>query len=86
MALLLSANVPRMFLSSSAGSVLLTRVATSYAPTTSYVGNFLILLFGQLFVFLTWKVVIWPKLLSPLRNLPQPRVNQIPSCTIHVTS
>lgn len=85
MAMLLSATVPRIFLSSTAASVLLTRVASSYAPSISFVGNFLILMFVQLFVFLAWKVVIWPKLMSPLRALPQPRVVNI-SVTVIITS
>lgn len=77
MALLLSANLPPILLSSAIASVFLNRVAPSYAPVTSHVGNFLILLIGQLSLFLTWKVVIWPKFLSPLRNLPQPKVSLI---------
>lgn len=61
----------KQFLASSAlGSVLLTRYAPQYS-----IGYFLagfVFLTLQLLGWLTWVVVLYPKLVSPLRHLPQP--------------
>lgn len=66
-------TVPQLFVFSAAASVL----ARAYAPAYSLgLVSTTFLLFLALFVSkITWTVVIYPKLFSPLRHLPTPDDN-----------
>jgi hypothetical protein len=66
-------SIPQLFVFSASASVL----ARAYAPAYSFgVFSTTVLLFLALFVSkITWNVVIYPKLFSPLRHLPTPDDN-----------
>lgn len=40
-----------------------------------FAGNFVAAWAVQLFIYAIWMVVLWPKLFSPLRGLPEPQNN-----------
>lgn len=61
-------------LSSVAGSLILVHTAPHYSISASYVKTFLALETIQLLLGLLWRVVLHPKLFSPLRHLPHPKV------------
>ena len=62
-------------LSSILGAAFLVRFAPKYSVSASYTYTVLALFSVQLFALFTWSVILWPKLLSPLRHLPQPNVS-----------
>ncbi|KAI9845089.1 MAG: hypothetical protein M1837_005093 [Sclerophora amabilis] len=64
--------LPQLTGASILGSALLVRVAPDYVLSHSYVWT-AVQLFALLFsIWATWIVVFYPKLFSPLRDLPQP--------------
>ena len=66
-----------MALSSVAGSLLLVHKAPDYSVSASAVKTFLVLETIHILLGLVWKVVLYPKLFSPLRHLPQPKVRPL---------
>jgi hypothetical protein len=40
-----------------------------------FVGNFIAIWLAQLFLYAIWSMILWPKLFSPLRGLPEPGNN-----------
>ena len=66
-----------MALSSVAGSLLLVHKAPAYSISASAVKTFLVLGTIHILLGLFWKVVLYPKLFSPLRHLPQPKVRPL---------
>lgn len=38
-----------------------------------YIGTFFQLFFLELFVYVAWRTIIYPKYISPLRHLPSPK-------------
>ena len=64
-----------IFLSSAAASVASVYYVTpSYLPASA-TANFLLSFFAQFIAVAIYKVIIYPKLLSPLRHLPSPSVS-----------
>jgi hypothetical protein len=62
------------FLASLAASAVLTRFALEYAPFSTYLKNFFAI-YSIIFSSLTvYNVILWPKVFSPLRNLPHAKV------------
>jgi cytochrome P450 len=61
-----------ILVSSAATSILLGHYAPTYAPASRLLSFFLVAL-GELFLWATWKVIVYPKFLSPLRGLPEPQ-------------
>lgn len=61
-------------LSSVAGSLILVHNAPHYSISASYIKTFLALETIQLLLGFLWRLVLRPKLFSPLRHLPQPKV------------
>lgn len=59
-------------------SAVLSFVLVQYLPgfllysKPTYIGTFSQLLLLQLPIWTIWKVIIWPKFVSPLRNIPGP--------------
>lgn len=70
-----------LLLLSAAESGALTRLAPQYAPFSSFFWNFAVLFVLQLFCFLLYDCVLYPYFLTPLRELPQPKVS-----TFHTSS
>lgn len=68
-------TITQFLAASAAASVVLGRYAPEYTLGQSYLLTAIAFFFGQFFVWATYKVVIYPKFLSPLRNLPQPSVS-----------
>lgn len=66
---------PQIALTSIAGSVGLIQFAPQYSPSRSYIGTFFVLISIISILGAFWRVVLWPKLFSPLRHLPQPSVS-----------
>jgi hypothetical protein len=56
------------------GTILWNRFLPQYAPFHSLVANFSFLFAFQYFLYTIWSVILWPKLFTPLRNLPSPKV------------
>lgn len=61
-------------LSSVAGSFFLVHNAPQYSFSASYVKTFLALEAIQILLGLVWQAILYPKLFSPFRHLPQPKV------------
>lgn len=53
-------------------SILLERINPEYSIRHSYVWTATVLAFVQFISWLAWSVVLYPKLFSPLRHLPEP--------------
>ena len=70
-----------MALNSVAGSFLLVYKAPNYSISASVVKTFLVLEIIHILLGLLWKVVLYPKLFSPLRHLPQPKVRLLSHST-----
>ena len=66
-------------LSSVAGSLILVHKAPQYSFSASHVKTFLALETIQLLLGLLWQVILYPKLFSPLRHLPHPKVRPMPN-------
>jgi hypothetical protein len=64
----------RTLLVSLVGSVLLTRFAPQHAPFASWFLNFLTFYIPIVSTVLVAKAFVYPYLLSPLRDLPMPKV------------
>lgn len=64
----------RLLLVSLAESAALTRLAPQYAPFSSFFWNFAVLFVFQLFSFLLYDCILYPYFLTPLRELPEPKV------------
>jgi hypothetical protein len=64
----------KLLLSAVVGSAAFTRLVPQHAPFESYGANFAVLFFVQALGWFTWSVILWPKLFTPLRRLPQPEV------------
>ena len=62
-------------LSSVVGSFILVHNAPQYSISLSYVKTFLLLETIQILLGLLWLVVLYPKLFSPFRHFPQPKVD-----------
>jgi hypothetical protein len=62
------------FLASLAASVVLTRFALEYAPFSTYLGNFFAVYSISFSSLAVYDVILWPKVFSPLRSLPQVEV------------
>lgn len=60
-------------LSSVAGSFVLVHNAPQYSISASYVKTFLVLETIQILLGLLWEAILYPKLFSPIRHLPQPK-------------
>lgn len=60
-------------LSSVAGSFFLVHNAPQYSISASYVKTFLALEAIQILLGLVWQAILYPKLFSPFRHLPQPK-------------
>jgi hypothetical protein len=70
----MSSALGAIFMNSLAGSVVFNRSLPQYAPFQSYVANFFALLALQYVAYFIWNVILWPKLFTPLRGLPGPKV------------
>ena len=70
-----------MALSSVAGSLILVHKAPGYSISASAVKTFLVLETIHILLGLVWKIVLYPKLFSPLRHLPQPKVRPLSNPT-----
>ena len=66
----------RLLLLSAAESGTLTSFAPQYVPFSSYFWNFAVLFVLQLFCFLLYDCVLYPYFLTPLRELPEPKVSR----------
>ena len=53
-------------------SLLLHRVAPTYTVRHSYAWTAVVLALVQYVAWMTWRAILYPKLFSPLRRLPQP--------------
>lgn len=60
-------------LSSVTGSFFLVHNAPQYSVSSSYVKTFLVLETVQILLGLLWQAILYPKLFSPIRHLPQPK-------------
>jgi hypothetical protein len=60
--------------SSFVASVLLVKLAPHYSINESYPWTAAVLFFSQWIVYGLYAVVIFPRFISPLRHLPQPKV------------
>jgi predicted permease len=67
----------RALLVSLVGSVLLTRFAPQQAPFASWFFNFLTIYVPIVSTLLVAKAFVYPHLLSPLRDLPMPKVRDV---------
>lgn len=65
-------------LSSVLASIPLVHYAPEYSISASYVKTFLVFEIIQILLGLLWQVILYPKLFSPLRHLPQPEVGPHP--------
>lgn len=65
-------------LSSLAGSFVLVHNAPQYSISASYVKTFIVLETVHILLGLLWQAVLYPKLFSPIRHLPQPKVGHGP--------
>lgn len=76
---------PQIAFISTAGSAGLRQFAPQYSLSRSYLATFFILFAILSVLGAFWKVILWPKLFSPLRHLPQPPVscNGQMSLTVH---
>lgn len=63
-----------MALSSVAGSFVLVHNAPKYSISASYVKTFVALEAIHILLGLLWQAVLYPKLFTPFRHLPQPKV------------
>ena len=63
-----------ILLTSALLSALLVRAVPAYSIQSSYFRTFLAIVAVRVIILGTWVMIIWPKLLSPLRHLPQPAV------------
>ena len=63
-----------ILLGSIATSILVTRFTYDFAPLNLYLTVVAIAISFQCIVYGFWMVVLWPKLFSPLRQLPTPEV------------
>ncbi|MCJ1467384.1 hypothetical protein MMC07_006008 [Pseudocyphellaria aurata] len=61
-----------IIVSSLAATSIITQFAPNLAPSTSYVLKFLSFFFALSAASFIWQVIIYPKLLSPIRHLPRP--------------
>lgn len=61
-------------LSSVAASFVLVHTAPQYSVSASYVQTFAVLETIQILLGLLWQAILYPKLFSPIRHLPQPKV------------
>ena len=66
-----------MALSSVAGSLLLVHKAPDYSISASAIKTFLVIETIHILLGLVWKIVLYPKLFSPLRHLPRPKVGSL---------
>ena len=67
-------NWSNTVLRSIAGSFVLVRLTPIYTFGASYIGTFFVLLLLQIIAVVLWQAVLWPRLFSPLRHLPAPKV------------
>ena len=65
----------RIGLSSLTASFILVHVAPHYSVSASYFRTFVFLEAVQVLLGLLWQVILYPKLFSPFRHLPQPKVS-----------
>ena len=63
-------------LSSLAGSFVLVHVAPQYSVSASYVKTLIVIETIQVLLGLLWQAILYPKLFSPIRHLPQPEVGR----------
>lgn len=61
-------------LSSVAASFVLVHNAPQYSISASYVKTFVVLEAVQILLGVLWQAILYPKLFSPIRHLPQPKV------------
>lgn len=73
----------RITLSSLMGSFCLVQFAPHYSISVSYVQTLAVLQFVLTTAAAIWKVILWPKLFSPLRHLPSPSVSWILIHVVH---
>ena len=64
-----------IFRGSLVGSFCLVHYAPQYSISASYIKTFLVLETVQVVLGLLWQVILYPKLFSPFRHLPQPKVS-----------
>ena len=62
-------------ISSLAGSFGLLRLAPQYSPSSYFVATFLLVFLVECIAAIVWQAIIWPRFISPLRNLPEPPVS-----------
>lgn len=60
--------------SSVLGSFVLVHDFAPFSFSASYVKTFLLLETVQILLGLLWQVILYPKMFSPIRHLPQPKV------------
>jgi hypothetical protein len=70
--------------SSLIASVLLVKYAPDYSINESYPWTAVVLFLSQWIVYGLYAVVIYPRFISPLRHLPQPKVCSASSRTVTV--
>ena len=61
-------------LSSVAASFVLVHNVPQYSISASYVKTFVVLEAVQILLGVLWQVILYPKLFSPIRHFPQPKV------------
>lgn len=62
-------------MSPAAITVALVQLFPGYSVRGSYGLTFTVLFLAHAFALVTWRVVLWPKVFSPLRHLPEPSVS-----------
>ena len=67
------------FANSAIDTVLLVQVLKALSIQASYASTFSVILFVHFLLLAFYNIILWPKLLSPLRGLPEPTVSTIRS-------
>lgn len=66
---------PSVLLVSTVGTLILARIASLYSVNFSYISLFLATFTSSIILGFLYDAVFYPRLLSPLRKLPQPTVS-----------
>lgn len=68
---------PQILLGSIVGTLGLVQFAPNYSILNSYLGTFSVLFVILFIAGILWRVILWPKLFSPIRHLPSPPVGVV---------
>lgn len=69
-------------LTSVVASFIIVHNAPQYSISASYVKTFMVFEAVQILLGLLWQAILYPKLFSPIRHLPQPKVGPPPLPTM----